>query len=166
MRPESEIGSAKFPTLEMRLASRSFLQRGSMSSEMEGARDVRSQGTVLVVEDELLVRMDLAELLRSDGYRVAEAGSADEAIATFERLGDIALVCTDVQMPGELDGVGLARWLRREHPSIPIIIISGEVTTRRSTRIADAIFDKPVSHDGLLLIVEKLLRSGTQPSDL
>ncbi|HTO82627.1 MAG TPA: response regulator [Methylomirabilota bacterium] len=81
--------------------------------------------SVLVVEDEVLVRTNVAEYLRACGYRVLEANDADEAILILRNVDDIDIVFTDVQMPGSLDGFGLAQWVRRERPRIRVIITSG-----------------------------------------
>ena len=81
--------------------------------------------TVLVVEDEVLVRMAVSDYLRECGYRVVEAGSAEEAIKVLEGDVRIDVVFTDVQMPGAMDGFGLARWARRERPSIRVILTTG-----------------------------------------
>jgi len=81
--------------------------------------------TVLVVEDEVLVRMVIADHLRGCGYRVFEAGNGDEAIAMLNTEVHVDVLFTDVNMPGGLDGFGLARWVRRERPGMRIILTSG-----------------------------------------
>jgi CheY-like chemotaxis protein len=90
--------------------------------------------TVLVVEDEILVRLVIAEYLRECGYRVHEAAHAAEAVAILE-LPDVTIdiVFSDVQMPGTMDGFGLARWIRANRPGIEIILTS---TVDRSAEIA------------------------------
>lgn len=67
---------------------------------------------VLLVEDEVLIRMVVADYLRECGYRVLEAGNADDAFKILTTNEPIDVVCTDVQMPGTLDGFGLSRWIR------------------------------------------------------
>jgi CheY-like chemotaxis protein len=81
--------------------------------------------TVLVVEDEMMVRMPIAEYLRDCGYNVVEAGDANEAIAATEVEGPISLVFSDVRMPGKMDGFGLAEWFRSNHPNVPVLLTSG-----------------------------------------
>ena len=81
--------------------------------------------TVLVVEDELMVRMPIAEYLRDCGYNVLEASSASEAIETVDAEGPISLVFSDIRMPGKMDGVALAEWFRLHHPSVPVLLTSG-----------------------------------------
>jgi len=80
---------------------------------------------VLVVEDEAIIRMILAEELEDAGFAVVEAGSADAAVAAFAGRSDIGVVVTDVRMPGSMDGIGLARWMREHASAVPIIITSG-----------------------------------------
>ena len=81
--------------------------------------------TVLVVDDEILVRMVIAAYLRDCGFDVVEAGNADEAVRVLEVGIRVDIVFSDVNMPGSLDGFGLAQWLRRERPGLNIILTSG-----------------------------------------
>jgi CheY-like chemotaxis protein len=67
---------------------------------------------VLVVEDEFLIRINAAEMMEEAGFEVVEASNADEAVATLEARLDIAVVFTDIQMPGTMDGLKLARAVR------------------------------------------------------
>lgn len=80
---------------------------------------------VLVVDDELIVRLSIAAELEDEGFVVFEAGTADEAIATLERHPEIQLVFTDVDMPGSMDGLKLAAFVRDRWPPIKIIVTSG-----------------------------------------
>lgn len=80
---------------------------------------------VLVVEDEVLVRMVIADYLRGCGYLVIEAGNAQDAVALFEAEVHIDIVFSDVQMPGDMDGFGLARWVRAHRPGTEVILTSG-----------------------------------------
>jgi DNA-binding response OmpR family regulator len=83
--------------------------------------------TILIVEDELLVRMALSEYLQHCGFKVLEARDADEAVAILDKTSaTIDLVFSDVQMPGSLDGFGLAQWIRKTHPRLPVILTSGD----------------------------------------
>lgn len=80
---------------------------------------------ILVVEDEAIIRMMLVEELEDAGYFVLEAESADDAVEQLSRWPSIGLVVTDVRMPGSIDGIGLARWMREHRPDVPIVITSG-----------------------------------------
>lgn len=81
--------------------------------------------TVLLVEDEVLIRIPVAESLRDIGYEVIEAGNADEAIIIVNSDIHVDLVISDVQMPGQMDGRALVKYLTLERPDIPIILASG-----------------------------------------
>lgn len=89
---------------------------------------------LLVVEDEALVRLAVVRLLREYGFGVVEAASGDQARDILE-TSEIAfdLVFTDIQMPGQLDGLGLAGWIRTQKPHIKIILTSGAVRTGELT---------------------------------
>ena len=81
--------------------------------------------TILIVEDETLIRLNAADMIRSAGYTVVEAANADEAIVILENRLDITVVFTDVQMPGSMDGLKLAAAIRGRWPPIKIIATSG-----------------------------------------
>ena len=80
---------------------------------------------VLIVEDEFLIRMGAVDMIRSAGFDVVEAENADEAIFILEGRLDIAVVFTDVQMPGSMDGLKLAAAIRGRWPPIKIVATSG-----------------------------------------
>ncbi|MGH6642439.1 MAG: response regulator [Bradyrhizobium sp.] len=82
---------------------------------------------VLLVEDEWLLRMDAVEMIRSAGFEVVEAENADDAIEILEVRRDITVVFTDIQMPGSMDGLKLARAVRGRWPPIKIVATSGLV---------------------------------------
>lgn len=82
---------------------------------------------VLVVEDEFLLRMNAAEMIADAGFDVVEAANADEAIDILETRPDIHVVFTDIQMPGSMDGLKLARFVRGRWPPIKIDATSGFV---------------------------------------
>ena len=83
------------------------------------------QSTVLIVEDELLVRMDAVDMIRSLGFEVVEVENADDAIRVLEDRPDITVVFTDIQMPGSMDGLKLAAAIRGRWPPIKIVATSG-----------------------------------------
>src|ERR1700682_1954007 len=85
---------------------------------------------VLVVEDEFLIRMNAAEMIEEAGFQVVEAANADEAVAILEARLDIAVVFTDIQMPGSMDGLKLARAVRNRCRPIHIVATSGLVDVR------------------------------------
>lgn len=79
---------------------------------------------VLVVEDEILVRMDLAQCLQQAGYQTYEAGNAADAIAILEMHPEIRVVFTDIQMPGDMDGLQLSHYVRERWPPTILIVCS------------------------------------------
>lgn len=82
---------------------------------------------VLIVEDEMMLRMRAVDMVEDAGYSPLEALDAAEAVAILESRSDIALVCTDIQMPGPMDGLGLAHAVHRRWPAIRIIVVSGQL---------------------------------------
>jgi CheY-like chemotaxis protein len=82
---------------------------------------------VLIVEDEFLLRMNAVDMIRAAGFEVVEAANADEAIDILETRRDITVVFTDIQMPGSMDGLKLARAVRGRWPPIKIVATSGHV---------------------------------------
>ena len=82
---------------------------------------------VLVVDDEPLVRMTAADELEESGFHVLEAASADEALAVLEEhADDVQVLFTDLNMPGSMDGIGLAEEAHRRWPHILLLISSGQ----------------------------------------
>ena len=78
---------------------------------------------VLVVEDEVFVRFVIAEYLRDCGYRVIEAANADEALVVLQHVEiDVDVVFSDVEMPGSMDGFGLAKWVRANRPNVDVML--------------------------------------------
>jgi CheY-like chemotaxis protein len=73
------------------------------------------------------LRMRAVEMVEDAGYTPVEALDADEAVAILESRSDIALMCTDIQMPGSMDGLGLAHAVHARWPSIKIIVVSGQL---------------------------------------
>lgn len=80
---------------------------------------------VLIVEDELLLRMDAVDMIAGAGFEAVEAANADQAIEILESRRDIIVVFTDIQMPGSMDGLKLARAIRGRWPPIKIVATSG-----------------------------------------
>lgn len=101
---------------------------------------------ILIVEDEPLLRMDIADHLSALGYRVFEGANADEAISVLELNSGIRLIITDIDMPGSMDGLKLAAAVRDRWPPVKIIVVSGH----RVVEITDLpdgsmFFSKPYS---------------------
>jgi len=82
---------------------------------------------VLIVEDEMMLRMRAVDIVEDAGYTPLEALDAAEAVAILESRSDVALMCTDIQMPGQMDGMGLAHAVHERWPTIGIIVVSGQL---------------------------------------
>ena len=83
---------------------------------------------VLIVEDEMMLRMRAVDMVEDAGYTPLEALDAAEAVAILESRSDVALMCTDIQMPGQMDGLGLAHAVHARWPAIRIIVVSGQLS--------------------------------------
>jgi CheY-like chemotaxis protein len=94
--------------------------------------------TVLVVEDDALIRDLVSEELAEAGFQVLQVGDAHQAIAVLEARQDIHLVFTDIDMPGSMDGIALAAAVRDRWPPVHIIITTGKA--RPMTIPANALF--------------------------
>jgi CheY-like chemotaxis protein len=100
----------------------------------------RSSPVILIVEDELLIRMDSAEAIENAGFEVIQAGNADEAIVILQTRPCIHVVFTDIQMPGSMDGLKLAQFVRDRWPPIKIVATSGMVRVGDSDLPAGSVF--------------------------
>ena len=119
---------------------------------------------ILLVEDEPLIRLILAEELTDAGFDVFQLASGDEAALLMES-GEAAfdLLITDLHMPGTHDGVAVARLMRRQSPVLPVIYTSGRpdlFDEIRSSRPNDAFLAKPFLPSELVRVVRHLLRQG------
>ena len=92
---------------------------------MISRKNPSSRPHVLVVEDEFFSRLHAVNLVEAAGYKAIEASNADEAIAILETRKDIRTVFTDIDMPGSMDGLKLARAVRDRWPPIELILTSG-----------------------------------------
>ena len=98
------------------------------------------QITVLIVEDEALLRFVLAEQLHDRGYKTVEAGSAAEAIDLLESANGIGAVFADIELPGSMNGLLLARYISKRWPEMTIVISSGRVEAITDQMPLGAIF--------------------------
>ena len=81
------------------------------------------QQTILVVEDDILVRMPIAQYLRDCGYKVIEASNSDEAMQVLlHQETSVDVVFSDIEMPVVVDGFGLAKWIRQRRPGLDVLL--------------------------------------------
>lgn len=128
-----------------------------------GAELVELAGTILVVEDEVLIRLAIAAYLRDCGYRVIEAAHADEALVVLGKSElEIDVVFTDVEMTGSMDGFALCQWVRANRPGMDVIL-AGSVG--RAVKAASDLCDegnhlpKPYDAQGVHDRIRRLLAS-------
>ncbi len=115
---------------------------------------------VLIVEDELLLRTSAVEMIADAGFEVIEAGNADEAIDVLEARRDITVVFTDIQMPGSMDGLKLARAVRGRWPPIKIIATSGLVDVgEKDLPEGGRFLAKPYSPEAIAGVLWELTRA-------
>ena len=113
---------------------------------------------VLVVEDEMLLRMRTVDMVEDAGFTSVEAVDADEAIAILESRSDIALMVTDIQMPGSMDGLKLAQSVHRRWPPIRIILVSGQLELANSDIPADSrFFGKPLEAKVMIAQMQSMI---------
>ena len=113
---------------------------------------------VLLVEDEQLLRMDAVEMISSAGFDVVEAANADDAIEILEVRRDIVVVFTDIQMPGSMDGLKLARAVRGRWPPIKIVATSRLVDVgEKDLPEGGRFLAKPYSPDELAGVLHDLI---------
>jgi CheY-like chemotaxis protein len=113
--------------------------------------------TVLLVEDEVLIRLMIADELRGQGLQVLEASNADEALTILESSLAVHLLFTDVRMPGRMDGLALAKLAQARFPRLKLIIASSREPEEPSRASADAFISKPYDLNQVVEQVEKIL---------
>ena len=112
---------------------------------------------VLVVDDEAFIRLMLVDLLEEAGLEVVEAGTADEALCLLETAPAVKVVLTDIEMPGRLNGMDLARVTRERWPHIELLVMSGRTFPAAGVLPQGIEFwSKPYSTDRLLTRVLSL----------
>jgi CheY-like chemotaxis protein len=118
----------------------------------------RERVRVLLVEDELFIRMDMAATLRHAGFQVIEAACADAAMEFIESGEPIDLVFTDVQTPGVLDGLALAERVRAKYPLMPVLIGSGNPELERAASRLGKFVLKPYEPTVVVRLIASSMR--------
>jgi CheY-like chemotaxis protein len=119
----------------------------------------KSPACVLVVEDEILIRVLIADELRAEGFLVIEAATADDALSYFQAGVQVDLVLSDIEMPGILNGIELIRRLRAEAPDLLTVLTSGYSPPFHE---ADAFLQKPYDVRQAVALVVTLLQQETR----
>jgi two-component system, response regulator PdtaR len=120
---------------------------------------------ILFVEDEILIRAAVAEYLRKLGYIVVEAADAAEAMAVFSSGEPIDVVLCDVDLPGTMDGLSLARWISRRPSAPPVLLTSGRIARPTRKTPTGFIMAKPYHLAELAACLESMLASGDPAAD-
>jgi two-component sensor histidine kinase/ActR/RegA family two-component response regulator len=116
---------------------------------------------VLIVEDEMILRMRAVDIVEDAGFCPIEAINADEAISVLESRSDISLLLTDIQMPGTIDGLKLAHAVHERWPSIKIILVSGQVKPSEAERPANSrFFGKPLDVEQMITELKAMVGAG------
>jgi two-component sensor histidine kinase/DNA-binding NarL/FixJ family response regulator len=125
---------------------------------------------VLIVEDELILRMRAVDIVEDAGFIPVEATNADDALAILESCSDIGLLFTDIQMPGSMDGLKLAHAVRERWPLIKIILVSGQLTLTDADKPADSRFyGKPLDVKHMIAELQDMMGKGVlkiAPNDI
>src|SRR3979490_375166 len=117
---------------------------------------------VLVVEDEMMLRMRAVDIVEDAGFTPIEAVNADDALAILESRTDIELLFTDIQMPGSMDGLNLAYAVNQRWPSIKIILVSGQLKLTDNDKPADSrFFGKPLEVKQMIAVMQDMMGNGS-----
>ena len=124
----------------------------------------KAQHTVLIVEDEVFIRMSSAATLEDAGFHVLEAGSSAEALDMLMEHKDIDVLMTDVRMPGDMNGLDLVALVRRFHPDIVAIVVSGNASAEDADHAgAIGFLPKPYMAHSLVRAITDLIQHNPAP---
>jgi two-component sensor histidine kinase/DNA-binding NarL/FixJ family response regulator len=116
---------------------------------------------VLVVEDEMVLRMRAVDIVEDAGFTAVEAVSADEALSILESRADISLLLSDIQMPGTIDGLKLAHAVHDRWPSIKIILVSGQMKPSAADQPSNSrFFGKPLDVKQIIAELQDMVGAG------
>src|ERR1700753_676029 len=116
---------------------------------------------VLIVEDEMILRMRAVDIVEDAGFNPVEAVNAEEAISILESRSAISLLFADIQVPGSMNGLMLAHAVNDRWPSIKIILVSGQVKPSDAERPADSrFFGKPLAVGQMISELQGMVGEG------
>lgn len=119
--------------------------------------------TVLIVEDDWLVRYSIAEFLRSAGHAAVEADSGEAAFAILQKRDGLDVLFTDIRLGGEANGWDVAEAFRASHPELPVVYTSGAVIMPERPVTGSMFFSKPYDPQQVLAAFLKLNRERGLP---
>lgn len=114
---------------------------------------------VLVIEDEVFIRLDVSDALRKAGFEVVEVNTADDALVFLEAGEHVDVVFTDIRLPGKLDGLGLAESARQICPVVPVVITSGDLEKSSAASQLGKFVPKPYAPNDIISLIENLFSS-------
>jgi two-component sensor histidine kinase/FixJ family two-component response regulator len=116
---------------------------------------------VLVVEDEMVLRMRAVDIVEDAGFAAVEATNADQAISVLESRSDISLLFSDIQMPGSIDGLKLAYAVHERWPDIKIILVSGQINPSNDEKPENSrFFGKPIDSKQMIAELQDMIGTG------
>src|ERR1051325_4213495 len=119
------------------------------------------RANVLVVEDGMVLRLGAVDIVEDAGFTAVEAVNADQALAILESRSDIALLFSDIQMPGSMDGLKLAHAVHARWPAIKIILVSGQVELGDTEKPANSrFFGKPLEVKQMVAELQEMVGAG------
>ena len=125
---------------------------------MTGLGD-QSPPVVLVVEDEPLVRMLAVDILEDEGFEVVEASTAAAVLALLEKRGDVTALFTDIDMPGGMNGLELAKVVHDRWPKVALVVTSGVFRPAADKLPNDGVFiQKPYATSAPVRVIRELIR--------
>lgn len=138
---------------------------GAATDQLEGER--HQERTVLLVEDDALLRISTADRLRSKGYHVIEAGTAIEAATVLSSGPPVHAVFSDVDLPGATGGLSLAVWIHTHYPAVPVILTSGvrAVMPTLSNQRAVPFVPKPYDPDKVADLIANVIAGAATSKD-
>ena len=135
-------------------------------SDVQAVQQTDMPATILVVDDEVLVRTLVSEYLRDCGFTTVEAASAAEAIEVLTSDLDVDVVFTDIEMPGSMNGFGLAHLVREHRPHLKVVLTSGnpgKASEARDLCVGEGFIPKPVPMVDLADRIARLVASHRDP---
>lgn len=133
----------------------------SPAADLMDETNPAGEPVVLLVEDEVLIRLATADHLRASGFKVVEASTAEEAQELIQAGLTVDLVFSDITMPGELDGVALCRWLEKSGIEAPVILASGVPraldAAKQDCANVQSIATKPYDQDEIVAQIRAIL---------
>ena len=121
-----------------------------------------NETNVLVVEDEMVLRMRAVDIVEDAGFVAVEAVNADQALAILETRSDISLLFSDIQMPGTIDGLTLARAVHERWPDIKIILVSGQIRPTSDQKPQNSrFFGKPIDSKQMIAELQNMVGKGS-----